>query len=69
VLMVVAHRRAVRRLWMAGAGLMALVVGKLLLVDSANAGTIERIVAFIVVGLLMLGIGYFAPLPAKKGDE
>jgi len=64
--MVVATRRRWRSLWLAGAGLMAVVVGKLLLVDLSNAGTIERIVSFLGVGLLMLVIGYLAPAPPKE---
>ncbi|MCM8611388.1 DUF2339 domain-containing protein [Accumulibacter sp.] len=65
--MLLATRRLWRALWLAGAGLMAVVVGKLLLVDLSNAGTIERIVSFLGVGLLMLVIGYLAPAP-PKGD-
>jgi uncharacterized membrane protein len=64
--MVVATRRAWRPLWLTGAGLMAVVVGKLLLVDLSNAGTIERIVSFLGVGVLMLVIGYLAPVPPVK---
>ena len=54
--------------WLAAAGLMAVVVGKLFLVDLSNAGTIERIVSFVGVGVLMLVIGYLAPAP-PKGDS
>ncbi|MFS2033979.1 DUF2339 domain-containing protein [Polaromonas sp. CT11-55] len=64
-LMVLAHRRAQRPLWLVGAGLLGLVVLKLLLIDLSNAGGAERIIAFIVVGVLMLVVGYFAPLPPK----
>lgn len=64
-LMVVAHRRLLRTLWLAGAGLLGLVVVKLVLIDLANAGGVERIVAFIAVGVLMLVVGYFAPMPPK----
>jgi uncharacterized membrane protein len=66
VLMVLAHRKAIRTLWMVGAGLLALTVAKLFLVDLSNAGGSERIVAFIVVGVLMLIVGYVAPLPPAK---
>jgi uncharacterized membrane protein len=48
-----------------GAGLLGLVVAKLLLIDLSNAGGAERIIAFIVVGVLMLVVGYVAPLPPK----
>lgn len=65
VAMVLATRRGWRTLWMVGAGLMFAVVLKLLLVDLSNVGTIERIVSFVGVGLLMLVVGYFAPAPPK----
>ena len=39
---------------------------KLLLVDLSGTGTVTRIVSFIGVGVLMLVIGYVAPLPAKE---
>lgn len=63
VIMVLAHRRAMRPLWLVGAGLLGLVVLKLVGVDLSNRGGAERIVAFIGVGVLMLVVGYFAPLP------
>jgi uncharacterized membrane protein len=49
--------------WMGGAGLLALTLAKLFLIDLSNRGGSERIVAFIVVGVLMLVVGYFAPIP------
>lgn len=64
-LMLMAHRRALRPWWMAGAALQAVVVVKLMLIDLSNAGGMERTVAFIAVGVLMLLVGYFAPLPPK----
>jgi uncharacterized membrane protein len=64
--MVVATRHALRPLWLTGAGLMAVVVGKLFIVDLSHVGTVERIVSFIVVGLLMLVIGYFSPVPPRQ---
>jgi len=70
LLMVVANRRLQRWVWLTGAGLMAVVVSKLFLIELASAGSIGRIVSFIVVGLLLLLVGYFAPLPPKnKTDE
>jgi uncharacterized membrane protein len=62
-----AHRAA-RTVWMVGAALLAAVVLKLLLVDLSGSGTVTRIISFIGVGVLMLVIGYVAPLPAK-GDR
>ena len=66
--MLFATRRAVRALWITGAALMAVVVAKLFLVDLAAAGTVERIVSFIVVGVLMLLIGYFSPVPPSRPE-
>ena len=42
--MVVATRHGVRVAWLAGAGLMAIVVLKLFMIDLSNVGTIQRIV-------------------------
>jgi uncharacterized membrane protein len=61
-----AAARAARSPWVAGAALLAAVVLKLLLVDLSGSGSVTRIVSFIGVGVLMLVIGYVAPLPAKE---
>jgi uncharacterized membrane protein len=65
-LMWFAARRALRAPWVAGAALLGVVVLKLLLVDLSGSGTVTRIVSFIGVGVLMLVIGYVAPLPSGK---
>lgn len=67
-LMLGAHRRASRGAWIAGASLLALTVAKLFVIDLSNRGGSERIVAFIAVGLLMLVVGYFAPVPPARRD-
>jgi uncharacterized membrane protein len=64
--MVIGARRASRWVWLVGAGFMGLVVIKLFLVDLGNSGTIERIVSFIGIGVLLLVVGYFAPVPPRK---
>lgn len=69
VLMVGAHRRALRTPWMLGAGLLAFTVLKLFVVDLSNRGGSERIVVFIAVGLLMLVVGWFAPLPPSQAAK
>jgi len=61
--MLFATRRGVRVVWLCGAALLGVVVAKLFLVDLSSIGSIERIVSFVAVGLLMLVIGYFSPLP------
>lgn len=60
-----ANKRGLRALWFVGAGLLAVVIAKLALVDLSNTGTVERIVSFIGVGLFCVVIGYFAPVPPK----
>lgn len=68
-LMLFAQRRAQRLPWLTGAGLLVVVVLKLVLVDMSKAEGWERIVTFIGVGILMLVIGYFVPLPPRQGGS
>ncbi|KAF1053641.1 MAG: hypothetical protein GAK43_01311 [Stenotrophomonas maltophilia] len=68
-LMIVGHLRGRRDLWLVGAGLIGVVVAKLFFVELGNSGSLERIVSFIGVGVLMLVVGYFAPLPPKRSEE
>ncbi len=67
VAMLTGARRGSRPVWVAGSALMALVVLKLFVVELAGAGTIERIVSFLAVGVLLLVVGYFAPVPPREG--
>ena len=64
-LMLHGHRSNERHVWFVGAGLIAVVVVKLFLVELGDSGGIARIVSFIVVGILLLLVGYFAPIPPK----
>jgi uncharacterized membrane protein len=66
VLMFTATRKGWRGVWMLGAALMAAVVVKLFVVDVSNVASIQGILSFIGVGVLILVIGYFSPLPPKK---
>lgn len=66
VLMRFAVRRSLRAAWLAGAAILLLVVAKLFLVDLDGSGSMERIVSFVGVGLLMLAIGYLAPFPTDR---
>jgi uncharacterized membrane protein len=68
-LMLFATRTRLRNLWLTGGGLLASVVLKLFLVDLSRVGTIERIVSFIGVGILLLVIGYFSPVPPKREEQ
>jgi uncharacterized membrane protein len=65
-LMLYAHKKAARTLWVIGAALMVVVVAKLFLLDLSGRGTVERIVSFMGAGILLLVMGYFAPLPPSR---
>ena len=67
-LMVRGNQKAARALWFTGAGLIGVVVAKLFLVELGNSGGVARIVSFIVVGVLLLLVGWFAPMPPKGGE-
>ncbi|GHA84566.1 DUF2339 domain-containing protein [Cognatilysobacter bugurensis] len=59
-------RRGERRLWLAGAVLMAVVLAKLVLVDRTHLGNLLGIGSFIAYGLLCTAVGYFAPAPPRR---
>ncbi len=69
VVMLTATRKLQRKPWFAGAALLAVVVGKLFLLDLANSGTVARIVSFLGVGVLLLVIGYVAPVPPGDTEK
>jgi uncharacterized membrane protein len=64
--MLMAARRRNRVVWLVGATLLAVVIAKLFLIDLSRIGSIERIVSFVGVGLLMLIVGYTSPLPPPR---
>jgi len=68
IITVIATKKGNRYVWFVGAGLLGVVVTKLFLIDLANTGTISQIISFVAVGLLMLIIGYFSPLPPHKAE-
>jgi uncharacterized membrane protein len=68
-LMTLARRTMRRPVWLAGAALLAALIGKLFLVDLGNAGSVARIVSFLATGILILAIGYFAPAPPRAEDS
>ncbi len=65
--MIRATRIGARRLWQGGFALLAVVGGKLMWVDLANAGTVMWTGSLIGVALLVLAAGYFAPAPPEDG--
>lgn len=65
IVMNVSRRLQIRELWLVGAVLLGAVLLKLFTKDLTGTGTLARIVSFMVVGGLMLLIGYLSPIPAK----
>jgi len=66
IAMLLAARKRSRIVWLVGAALLAVVIAKLFLIDLSRIGSVERIVSFVGVGLLMLVVGYFSPLPPAR---
>ena len=66
--MLFATRKSDRPIWFAGAALLATLIAKLFFVDLSSVGSIERIVSFVGVGVLMLVIGYYSPLPPRASQ-
>jgi uncharacterized membrane protein len=64
--MVISNRLKQRFVWYTGAGLLAVVVIKLFVVDLSGSGTVYRIVSFLAIGGLMLVIGFLTPLPPAE---
>ncbi|VAW75319.1 hypothetical protein MNBD_GAMMA12-2780 [hydrothermal vent metagenome] len=64
-----ATRKSIRGIWFGGTLILALVVAKLFLVDLSGIGTIARIISFLGVGILLLFIGYYSPLPPALDTE
>ena len=66
--MLFATRKSDRPVWFAGAALLAAVIAKLFFIDLSSVGSIERIVSFVGVGVLMLVVGYYSPLPPRSSQ-
>lgn len=66
--MAFAARREARTPWLVAAALLGVVVVKLFVIDLSSLQTLHKVISFIVVGLLLLLIGYVAPVPPKTPD-
>ena len=64
--MVVGVRAADRRIWIAGASWMGVVVIKLFFIDLASLAALPKAASFIGVGILLLIVGYLAPVPPSQ---
>jgi uncharacterized membrane protein len=67
--MVLGQRRGSRAQWIGGAVLMGVVLAKLALVDRRFLHDLQAIVGVLVVGALLVAVGYFAPVPPKKASK
>jgi len=64
--MVVGVRAASRRIWIVGASWMGVVVVKLFLIDLASLAALPKAGSFIGVGIVLLIVGYLAPVPPSQ---
>jgi len=60
-----ASRQQRRPLWIGGFALMIAVCAKLVIVDRHYIGNQSGIISFLVVGMLLVGVGYLSPSPPK----
>lgn len=67
--MVLGAVRRQRGVWIGGAVTMGVVIVKLFAVELGNAGTVGRVVSFLGVGVLLLIVGYFAPVPREGTSD
>ena len=67
-LMVAGTRLKRRDLWFSGGILVGIVVVKMFFIELGNSGSLERIISFIGVGVLLLVVGYFSPLPPRRSE-
>ena len=65
--MVIGTRTRERPIWFAGAALLSVVLAKMVFVDLSS--NVARIVSFISVGVLMLIIGWFSPVPPALREK
>jgi uncharacterized membrane protein len=66
--MVLCTRRGWRARWIAAATLLGVTVVKLFLVDLSKLSTGAKIGTFLVVGALLLVVGYLSPVPPARAD-
>lgn len=61
-----AAKKKIRSLWIIGAALIGVVLVKLVFIDLGASNSVERITSFLVVGGLLVAMGYFSPIPPKQ---
>ncbi|MDR2635578.1 MAG: DUF2339 domain-containing protein [Campylobacteraceae bacterium] len=68
-LIIFANRSKKRKIWFVGMALLVIVVAKLVLHDSVKLEGLFRASVFIGVALLMLVIGFLAPIPPRENTN
>jgi uncharacterized membrane protein len=63
--MLLGKRRGSRAVWFGGGALMGVVLIKLLLIDRQFMHDLPAIIGVLVVGVLLVAVGYFAPVPPR----
>src|SRR5262249_47041373 len=66
--MVGCTRRSLRRAWISAATLLGVTVVKLFAVDLSTLSTGAKIATFLVVGALLLVVGYLSPVPPAMAN-
>ena len=66
--MLLGKRRNSRAVWFGGAALMGVVLVKLLLIDRQFLHDLPAIIGVLVVGILLVAVGYFAPVPPRAAS-
>jgi uncharacterized membrane protein len=66
--MLLGKQRGSRAVWIGGGTLMGVVIVKLILIDRQHLHDLTAIVGVLVVGLLLVGVGYFAPVPPRRSE-
>ena len=69
LVMLYSVRRSERRTWQAGLAILGLVMLKVVFVDLADLGALERGLSFLGVGVILLLIGYLIPIPPKQAVD
>lgn len=65
---IVGSRRDNWPLWAMGAGLLGVVLLKLIVIDRQFFGNLPGIVSFLAVGLLLIAVGRLAPSPPRRSS-
>jgi len=67
--MLLGKQRGSRAVWIGGSVLMGVVIIKLILIDREHLHDLAAIVGVLVVGVLLVTVGYFAPVPPRKVED